>query len=303
MWTSENNWYKWSYGNDLAFGRQPSDKKFITSFSCGYINKPLSFKEELILAAKSVMDHYTTTPSILFSGGLDSEIMLRAFIQAGAKPNVYIYRYEKDYNIYDVSYAVTVCSILGIEYKIIDFNLEKFFSTDAERLSELAQIDRPRALPYCSFIELTEGIPILGASDLTVFRTTDDYSTKGSWAIRCWEHDVAWSKFIRTIGKPAIGEWFKWTPGLVLSYTKTKWCQQLVQDKFPGKLGVNSTKIIGYREAYPDLIERKKKTGFEYADHLVLEFEEYLKQKNNGLIYRQHFDRPFENLKKELSDD
>jgi len=302
MWTSENNWYKWFYDADM-FGRQSSDKKFTTSFSCGYNNKPLSFKEELVNAAKSVMDHYTDKPSILFSGGLDSDIMLRSFLAAGCKPNVYIYRYEKDYNIYDVSYAVTICSMLGVDYKIIDFNLEKFFSTDAERLGDLAQIDRPRALPYCSFLEQTDGLPILGASDLSIHRATDDYTTKGSWAVRCWEHDVAWSKFIRTISKPAVGEWFKWTPGLVMSYTKTKWCQQLVSDKFKGKLGVNSTKIEGYREAYPDLIDRKKQTGFEYTDHMVLEFEEFLKQKNNGLIYRQFCDRPFESLETEIQHD
>lgn len=303
MWTSENNWYKWYYGNEPAFGRQTSDKKFTTSFSCGFVNTPLSFNEELINAAKSVMDHYTDKPSILFSGGLDSDVMLRSFLAAGANPNVYIYRYEKDYNIYDVSYAVTICSMLGVDYKIIDFNLEKFFSTDAERLSNIAQIDRPRALPYCSFLELTDGLPILGASDLSIQRTNDDYSSKGSWIVRCWEHDVAWSKFIKTINRPAIGEWFKWTPGLVLSYTKTKWCQRLVNDKISGKLGVNSTKIQGYREAYPDLIDRKKQTGFEYIDHMVLEFEEFIKRKNNGLVYRQFFDRPFENLEKELRSD
>jgi hypothetical protein len=300
VWTSENNWYKWNYGDGPTFGRQQDNKIFTTSFSCGYIDKHSSFKEELINAAKSVIDHYTAKPSILFSGGLDSDIMLRSFLLAGARPNVYIYRYEKDYNIYDVSYAVTICSMLNIDYKIIDFNLEKFFSTDAERLAELAQIDRPRALPYCSFLEQTDGLPILGASDLSIHRTNDNYTTKGSWAVRCWEHDVAWSKFIRTINKPAVGEWFKWTPGLVMSYTKTKWCQKLINDKFPGKLGVNSTKIEGYREAYPDLIDRKKQTGFEYTDHMVLEFEEFLKQKNGGLVYRQFFDRPFESLKTEI---
>jgi hypothetical protein len=300
MWTSENNWYKWYY-SDRKFGRQHGNDKFSTSFSCGYIPTKKTFKEEIILASASILDHYAgAVPSILFSGGADSELILRSFLELKIKPKVYIFRYENDYNIYDVSYAVTICSMLGVDYRIIDFNLCKFFENDAERLSNLAQIDRPRALAYCKFIELIDELPILGSSDLSIMRTDDNYSIPGKWIVRCWEHDTAWSKFILSLNKPAVGEWFKWTPGLVLSYTKTKWCQQLVQDKFPGKLGVNSTKLVGYREAYPDLIERKKKTGFEYTDHLVLEFEEYLKQKNNGLIYRQYFDRSFENLEKEI---
>lgn len=303
IYTSENNWYKWQYGNGPAFGRQTSDLQFTTSFSCKYDNTTGTFKQELVKAAKSVMDHYSAKPSILFSGGLDSDIMLRAFLDAGAKPNVYIFRYEKDYNIYDVSYAVTICSMLGVDYKIIDFNLEQFYNKDAEKLSEFAQIDRPRALPYCKFLEIIDGLPILGASDLTIHRTTENYSAKGEWVVRCWEHDIGWSKFIRAINKPAIGEWFKWSPGLVYSYINTKWCKKLVTDSYRGKLGVNSTKIIGYNEAYPDLLLRKKKTGFEYTDHLILEFEKFLEKKNNGLLYRQYFDRPFNNLEKEMKND
>lgn len=300
MWTSENNWYKWYY-DGKEFGRQDGNELFTTSFSCKYVPTGKSFREEALAANRSILDHYAgRTPSLLFSGGADSEFILRSFLELKVTPKVYIFRYEKDYNLYDVSYAVTICSMLGVKYNIIDFNLEQFYQTQAERISEMAQIDRPRALPYCRFIELIDELPILGSSDLTIYRRHDDYTTKAPWMIRCWEHDTAWSKFIRTINKPAVGEWFKWTPGLVYSYTRSKWCKKLVSDKFYGKLGTNSTKLIGYQESYADMIKRTKQTGFENIDHLVIEFEEFLKKKYNGLNFRQGFDRPFKSLLKEM---
>ena len=300
MYTSENNWYSWSYGDLGPFSRQTRDLKFQTHFSRA--TTPIgTFKEELLNAARSTLDHSQGKPTVLFSGGADSEIMLRSILEVGGNPAVVIARYENDYNLYDVSYAITICSMLGVEYKLLDFNLEKFYLNDAERVSELAQIDRPRALPYCKLLEEVDGFPIMGASDLTLYRTTDDYTKQGTWMIRCWEHDIGWSKFLRAIDKPGIAEWFKWTPGLVGSFLKLNWFKNLISDSYYGKLGSNSTKLLGYREAYPNLIDRVKQTGFEKIDHLVNEFEQVLIKKNNGLIYRGSFDRTPENLWNEIA--
>jgi hypothetical protein len=252
-------------------------------------------------AASSTLEHYPNLrPSILFSGGVDSEIVLRSYLKIGANPKVYIIRYENDYNIYDVSYAVTICSLLNVDYTIVDFNLQKFYENDAEKISELAQICRPRALPQCKFIDLVDGLPILCSSDLTGVRTNDDYNVKGTWLVRCWEHDIGWSKYLHETQRQGIAEWFKWSPGLVISFTQLKWFNNIINDKYYGKTGFNSTKIIGYREAFPDLIERKKQTGFEKTDLLVDEFESFLQTKYNGLPYRQSVDRTITELTNEI---
>lgn len=300
MHTSENNWYKWYYSDLPAFSRQVENLEFRTEFT-KFTGDVGSFKEELLKAAKSTMDYCVYNPVILFSGGVDSEIMLRAFLDIGIKPEIIIARYEKDYNLYDVSYAVTICSMLDVEYKIFDFNLQKFYENEAEKYSELAQIDRPRALPYCGLLDKVDGFPIMGASDLSPMRPNGDYSIDVPWFMRCWEHDIGYSKFLRQIHKPGIAEWFKWTPGLVISYMKLPWFKNLVHNKIYGKQGSNSSKIIGYRDAYPDLISRKKQTGFEKIDILVEEMELFLSKKNNGFLYRNMHDRSVPQLWNELT--
>lgn len=301
MHTSENNWHAWTYDNGLEFGRRTSDEKFKTTYSKSTL-QPKSFKEELIRTAKSTLDHFPgLRPSVLFSGGMDSEVVLRAYLEIGANPQVYIMRYENDYNLYDVSYAVTICSMLNVDYKVIDFNLKKFYENDAEQVSEVAQIDRPRALPYCKFMELVDGLPIIGDGNLSVYRTDSDYSKLGTWIYRDYEHEIGWTKYLLEKNITGIAEWFKWTPELVLSNMELKWFNNLVSDQYEGKLGVNSTKILGYREVYPDIINRTKKTGFEEIDHLAAEFEEFLSKKYNGLPFRDHSTRTVSEFIKELS--
>lgn len=303
MWTSENNWYKWSYGNNEPFGRQSNELlEFKTSYACKFNLPVLSFKEELLNAARSTLDHYPgIRPCVFFSGGVDSELMLRAYLDIKSNPLVYIIRYENDINIYDVSYAVTVCSLLNVDYKIVDFNLSKFYENDAELVSEQSQIDRPRMLPHLKFTECADGLIIVGHSDMAWARPHADYSKQVNWVCYDYEHDIGCDKYNLLHNRSAVYQWWKWTPGLIISYTKLKWFQELINDKYPGKLGINSTKLIGFKEAYPDLLERKKYTGFEQIEPLIQEVEKFFIKKYNGLPYRGFHDRTLDQLYHEIA--
>jgi hypothetical protein len=301
IYLNENNWYTWHYGTDKKTLRQTnSSLPFYTHYKKTK-NKILDFKTELDNAASSILDHYPNIkPCIFFSGGVDSELLLRSYLNVGANPNVYIFRYENDYNLYDVSYAVTICNLLNVKYHIIDFNLQKFYENDAEKISEESQIDIPKALPHLKFMDYVDGLPIYGEGDLFWFRNNDDYSKSGKWLTNCWEHEIGWSKYILYKNRPAIMEWFKWTPGLVVSYTNLKWFQNLINDKYYGKLGVRSTKMIGFKEIYPDLINRKKQTGFENVEFLCDALENYFIKKYNGLPFRNSCTRSYAQLIKEI---
>lgn len=273
MYASINDWYSWDYNN----------KKFQTNYK-PYLGSVGTFKEELIKAASSTIDIFGNDVSILFSGGSESDLMLRSFLAIKAKPNVYVVRYENDYNLYDVSYAVTICSMLNVDYKIIDFNLTHFFENDAEEVSKIAEIDRPRALPYCKILELIDGVPIFGRGE------PNPIKLENTWIQRCHEYDVGRIKYARAINKPAVAEWFKWTPGLVISYMNLNWFKNLINNKY-NVTDASTTKMIGYREAYPELINRVKKTGFEKIDTLINEVDKHLFNKYNGYPYRATHDR------------
>jgi hypothetical protein len=152
-------------------------------------------------------------------------------------------------------------------------------------------------------MDLVDGLPIYCSSDPSWYRTHSNYSIQGTWVSICHEHDIGWSKYIRYINRPAIGEWFKWTPGLTLSYLELNWFKKLINDEYQGKLGVNSTKLIGYREAYPELMVRKKLTGMEDIRPLLDEFALFLEKKHNGFFpFRNKVRRSLTDIKQEITE-
>lgn len=285
---SENNWVTWSYNDQPIQGRSTSGSD-VFHVHHRPDPKPIgTFLEEGIRAAKSVADHYPGRQfDLFFSGGLDSEIMVRSFFAAGLKPRVHIVRYEDDINIEDVSYAVAIASSLNIDYNIIDMNIKKFFENDAERIAEQAQMDRPRMLPSLMYGDFVDGVSIFGMGEALWQRTDNDYTKKGTWQYWEIESDYACDKYNLLHNRESIHLWHRWTPELVLAHTKYNWFNNLINDGYPRRLGNTSTKIIGFREEFPDMIERKKYTGFEKIESLILEFESFLEKKNQGLIYRR----------------
>lgn len=302
MWINENNWYTWRYGDHPLFSRQVGDLPWHTYYSGAKISKVGTFKEEMLNAARSTLDHYSgLRPCVFFSGGTESELVLRSYLDVGAKPLVKIFRFEDYINEYDVAYAIVICNQLGVDYDIIDFNIKRFFENDAERISEIAQIDRPRGLPQLQFLDYAEGFAVLGIGDPRWSRSIKD---NAPWVLLDQEHDTGWDKYILYRGMPAIAQWFKWTPGLVLSYTELEWFKNLIiKNRWTGREGVTSTKLIGYREAYPDMLERTKKTGMEPIDELINEFERFLEKKYGGLPFRQVVPRSLEQLRREILND
>jgi len=156
-------------------------------------------------------------------------------------------------------------------------------------------------LPHIKFTDCADGLIIVGHSDIRWYRPHNDYTKKAMWIAQDFEHDIGCDKYNILHNRPAIYQWWKWTPGLVISYTQLNWFKQLVNDEIPGKLGINSTKLLGFREAYPDLIPREKQTGFEKIDPWVYEFEVFLMKKNNGLLYRGCIERTVDDMYMEIT--
>jgi hypothetical protein len=297
IYFSENNWVGWKYDNGPLYARSVSPYEKYTLSYKQTEEEIGSLWHESIKAAKSTRDHYPNLkPSLFFSGGLDSEVMVRAFVEAGIDFNLYTVRYNNDYNIYDVSYAVTISNILGLDLKIIDMDLEKFFENEAETISEQAQCDRPRMLPQMKFADYVDGLPILSMADITWQRNSNNYSKKGTWNAWEVESDSACDKYNLYHNRTAIYQWARWSPGMLLAHTKWNWFHKLVNDKIYGKLGNSSTKMQGFLEEFPDMIPRQKKIGFESCENIISEFEGFLEKKYNGLPYRRIYSQSLDEI-------
>jgi hypothetical protein len=121
-----------------------------------------------------------------------------------------------------------------------------------------------------------DGIPIMGDGNVELWRLTPDYPRPGIWANIELEYDYGRTKYFMKQGRPGIPDWLRWSHRLLKSYARTKWFYNLTNDNIVGKRGVSSTKIQGYQEAWPELLPRVKKHGFEDIWDHCLELEKEL---------------------------
>jgi hypothetical protein len=277
----QDNWTRWKYAEHHSIFRQSTNDTFQIELDPCF-GPVASLREEAVKACRSIRDAYPNEQlCLMFSGGAESEIMVRAFLAAKIPFDVYIARFERDYNIYDVSHAVVACESMQVPYKIIDFNLEHFFEHRAEHYACESQIYEPLLLPHLAFSEIVNGVPILAGGEVALQRSNTDYSTRGTWLLEEKEYNWGWAKYFLGTDRPAIPDWCRWTQNLYLSWMQLNWFKRLVNDEYYGKLGINSTKIQGYREAWPELVPRVKAHGFEHIGNMVAELEKYLDHKYN----------------------
>jgi hypothetical protein len=286
----ENNWMKWYYDDDPSnLFRTNTNQIFNIDFELD--SAPcLDLRTEMIRACHSIRDYYPNDKfSLMLSGGSESEMLVRAFKESGVPFEVYIGRYENHLNIYDVSYAVVACETMGVPYKFIDFNTKKFFENDVVECSIKAEITIPPILVILALTDKVDGIPILGDGNPELWRFTPGYEKTGIWANVEIEYDFGRTKYFMRQNRIGISDWLRWSHRLLKAYAKTKWFGDLTSDRIIGKRGVHSTKIQGYREAWPEMTNRVKKHGFEdIHDYLFNDLQKELALNyHGGCLYRQ----------------
>lgn len=307
IYLSYKNYFKWYY-NDKLFGNKETPSSTLEINFDTKVKSYGTFKEELVNNANKLVETYPNRKySLLLSGGSESETMMRAFKEAKIDFTAYIFRYENDVNLYDVSFAISASESLNAKYKIIDFNLKKFYNTtEPERISEIAQLDYPRALVHCKFLDYItdDSIAVFGFGATGYHRTSDDYTKKGIWVNEFFDREQSWERYALALNREVCFSWFRFSPELVLAHHSTNWARKLRQDFFSNKLGGNSTKILGYKEAFPEMLTRKKQTGFEnsYPEimHIISEYEMFLFKKYNGFPYRGSIQIPIDQIFKKI---
>jgi hypothetical protein len=293
----ENNWLRWYY-DDNPYQIFRTDPNQIFNIDFTFDPTPcLDLRTECIRACQSIRDHYPTDKfSLMLSGGSESEMLVRSFKAAGVPFDVYIGRYENKINAYDVEFAVKACESIGVPYTFLDFNLKHFFDNDVANYSLKSEI---ASAGFCCILALTDmvdGIPILGDGNPELWRLTPGYDKPSAWINVELEYDYGRTKYFIKQNRPGISDWLRWSHRLLKSYAKTKWFNQLITNQFQGKRGVHSTKIQGYQEAWPELLPRVKKHGFELIPDQLESINMKLIRLHNGYNFTQCVFHPIQQI-------
>jgi len=262
---TRNGWLTWSF-NGVPYGlRKSKDDVYKFTINSQIIDEPIkSYKEELYNNARLMRDYHVGKFDVLLSGGIDSEIVVRTFKDLMIPHNTYIFKYENNINYRDVSSAVEIATSLNIPYKIIDFNLEKFFNTEAYAIFQKSGCIRAGRLPHIKFFDYLDNIPVMGDAEPYWSRVLQkDYSKKSNWIFPLNEANHASSIYLQSVGRPNVCDWYEFNPNLIKAFNELPLIQNLINDKIPGKLSCWTSRTPIHAEIWPDIKHKHKLTGYE----------------------------------------
>ena len=272
-----NGWLTWSF-NDEPFGlRKSKDDVYKFNINTSTITQPVkSYKEELYNNARLMRDYHTGKFDVLLSGGIDSEVVVRTFKDLSITHDTYIFKYENNINHRDVISAVEIATCLNIPYKIIDFNLEKFFEAEAYDVFQKSGCIRAGRLPHIKFFDYIDNIPVMGDAEPYWSRVLQkDYSQISNWIFPLNEANHNSSIYLQSIGRPNVCDWYEFNPNLIKAFNQLPLIQNLINDRIPGKLSCWTSRIPIHSEIWPDIKHKHKLTGYE-GDNFTGVYPEYI---------------------------
>lgn len=279
-----NNWMFYDFDGTSLIKNNPKSK-FNLHFNIPDDTSIMSYRAALFYNASVLRDTFQEPFDVLLSGGIDSEVMVRAFKELGIAHNTFIVKFENDLNKQDVDGAVEVCKCLNIPYKILDFNIENHFKGNgAYDCFQKSFIAQPGSLVKIAWLDMLDNIPVLGEGEPYWRRVLGgDYSQKSEWKLRIAEIDFFMSLYGVRTNRTIIGEWYYHTPQITLSYHKLPIVQNLLADKATGRQSCWSSRVKIHREIWPDIRDNSKGTGFEKVTDYFIEFYNlYLKDHVNS---------------------
>lgn len=279
----KDDWLSWTY-NGVKFGNKTTPQTKLEFQFKKVISRPLkSHKEELLENTRAMRDRFNEPFDLMFSGGVDSEIILRCHIELGIPINVFIFKYNNDYNAHDVRHALRICNELNITPVVIDFNLEKFFENDAYDIWKHTYDIQAGRLPQMKMIEYLDNIPIMGdGCPYWVY-------SNGEWIFELDEVGHGQSIYAITQQRTVLADWFEYSPESILSHLNMPRIQNLFNSKeIPTKYTFEFTKYFVYKDIWPDIVPRPKRNGYERFETLpkmcaVTELQEFQKNYINTI--------------------
>ena len=261
---THNNHLTYTIG-DVEYGyRTTPYEKFIVDVGSidhdHYRNS--NWVEEQYRTAELVAEDFNYDFAVMFSGGTDSEIVLRSFKHIGAAPKVVFIKFTDDYNIEDYKMACRIADDVGFNLDVIDFDVKKFYRSG--EAYELAGSIQCRQIAYLSvyYNILKMKMPAVMGGEMLLRRHVNSAGSSWYYCFRENE-DASAMRFSLKYNIPLVNEWFSYTPEMMGYYLENESIQRLITERYNYKLASVSSKNDILKEYMPSIIDKQKTHGYE----------------------------------------
>ena len=257
---------------------------------CSYFRaqrRPIDFQTECVRTAKLLAQQAAElgrAPTVLLSGGLDSEVVVKSFIEAEVPFEVRTFRFPNSLNDFETRYVDKFCSRHGLKPSYYDLDIQPWAqSAEAAEFFRLSNGEFFEMLPHMKLMQEvwdSGGLPILGNGDVYL------EPVNKTWVYVEFEYILAWFRF--AIARGILGgiAFFQHTPEQTLSMVQEGRIERLGfgRDKVGTAVLKNSRhlKYDVYRRYWPDLEKRPKFNGGEKLHAFYHKLAEPLRTGYNG---------------------
>lgn len=211
-------------------------------------------------------------PTVLMSGGLDSEIVAQSFLATKKPFRVAIGKFQAGLNQHDIDYAIGWCERNQVKYDLIPIDLDEFGTNLLYQYAADSTCASPQlcvTMHVGHIVAQRGGLPILGSGEcylkkrMPLLSDDDEPYPDTPWDLHEKELIASWYRFFMKHNIPAVPGFFQYTPEQMVSFLEDRRVQELVNDLIFGKLSSLTSKPYIYQPHY-DFEKRPKYTGFEH---------------------------------------
>lgn len=226
----------------------------------GRCQRPVeSFHSECLRTARTLACQSSKPIWVLFSGGIDSEVVAQSFFQAKVPFQVAIMRFAHDLNRHDIQWAIQACKKNNWPMTFFDLDIEKFWENDLLLYALPSRCVSPQLAATMWLMDQVEGFPVLGSGECLLTRSDGSSS---DWALSEKEKVASWYRFLHIRKKSGCAGFFQHSPEIMLSALKdplvTSWLLNSSHQDVS-----NSVIKHDFYSNYFALEKREKYTGFE----------------------------------------
>ena len=268
---SHRNHFKFGYNGQWFTERSSPDDQWCVGY--GHSEwVPEDWRAECIKTARLIRDDADGDLWVLFSGGIDSEVVVQSFLFASVPIKVGITRFANHLNRHDMIYAVRFCETHGVPYRCLDIDIEKFFhSGEAWRYAERTKCVQPQLLHTMWAMDQVDGYPILGSGECYLVRRDPREGTASDgrpiWDMFEKERIASWFRHLMRTDHGGCAGFFQYNPENMLAFLQDPVVADLCANRLPGHSSTMKLKEEIYRRYF--LLERRQKHhGFENVMHL-----------------------------------
>jgi len=236
--------------------------------------QPMSFREECVNAARLIFESTDKTILVFFSGGIDSEVVVRSMMEAGVSFEVLIinfwYKGKSGLNSHDTAYALDFVKKHNIKYRIYDYDLSDYLKTQYTGDMKKYVYPRPGRHIIANLTKLlcNEFLCVMGDGEPALMRSRlNGFPDLEGMMIYDDTGEVEVLHAVSECNESAVFGFFHYTPELLLAWLLNEDIQNFVKyERAFLNISWISIKPFVYHKFWPDMTPRPKYTGMEFID-------------------------------------